>query len=142
MMSAMFKQYCQDEVKSSPRNLGIVLAVVCGLIGFAKGMHDGYSSAVLWLVLCCIFLALALWWQAPLKPLNILWHRLGLVLHAIVNPVVMGIIFFAVLTPTGMLLRLMGKDVLRLKKDETVESYWIKRQEFGVPETHDMKNQF
>ena len=73
-----------------------------------------------------------------LTPLNRLWFKFGMFLGAIVAPVVMGIIFFLVVTPTGFLMRIMGKDLLRRKYDKSNKSYWINREE---PKTT-MKKQF
>ena len=76
-----------------------------------------------------------------LSPLNRLWFRFGLLLHHIVNPVVMALLFFTTVTPMALIMRLLGKDPLRRKFDPEADSYWIPRQPAGpAPET--MKNQF
>jgi hypothetical protein len=66
--------------------------------------------------------------------------RLGLLLHGIVNPVIMGLLFFGTILPTGLVMRLRGKDLLRLKRDPDANSYWIARTPGPAPET--MKDQF
>ena len=76
-----------------------------------------------------------------LRPLNLIWLKFGLVLHKIVNPIVMGLLFFVVFTPMGFIIRLAGKDLLKLKRDATAPSYWSPRQDSGGPEAS-MKNQF
>ena len=78
---------------------------------------------------------------ALLAPLNRLWLRLGLFLHKIITPVVMALIFFTTVLPTGLVMRALGKDPLRLRRDPAAASYWIARNPSGLaPET--MKNQF
>ena len=80
-------------------------------------------------------------WPAALAPLNRVWTRFGLLLHRIVSPVVLGVMFFVVVTPTGLLMRALGKDPLRLRLTVTQRSYWIDRQPPGpAPDT--LNNQF
>lgn len=76
-----------------------------------------------------------------LAPLNRAWTRLGLVLSKIVNPVIMGFIFFFTIMPMGLALRLAGKDLLRLKWQPEAGSYWIQRQPPGPP-PETMRQQF
>ena len=73
-----------------------------------------------------------------LTPLNKSWYKLGIFLGTIMSPIVMGIIFFTVLTPIGFILRLMGKDLLKLKKKENIKTYWIKKIDYKTS----MKKQF
>jgi len=72
---------------------------------------------------------------------NRLWLRFGLLLHRIVSPVVLGIMFYLVVMPMGLLMRALGKDFLRLRRNDSAESYWIKRDPPG-PEPGSMSNQF
>jgi hypothetical protein len=76
-----------------------------------------------------------------LHPLNRAWTMLGVLLAPIVNPVVMAALFYLVFTPVGLLLRLLGKDSLRLRADPQAASYWIERQPPGPP-PETMANQF
>ena len=76
-----------------------------------------------------------------LHPLNRLWLALGRLLHKIVGPLVMGFIFFATVTPTGWIMRLLGKDPLSLRRRPELETYWIRRGP-SQPESETMKNQF
>ena len=62
-----------------------------------------------------------------LTPFNQLWFKFGMILGAIISPIVMGIVFFLVVTPTGLILRIMGKDLLNKKYDKKKRTYWIKR---------------
>jgi large-conductance mechanosensitive channel len=73
-----------------------------------------------------------------LTPLNKLWFKFGMILGAIVSPIVMAAVFFLVVTPIGLIMRVMGKDLLEKKYNKKKQTYWIKRsQSFG-----DMKRQF
>ena len=124
----------------SDRAFGIVFAVV--FAGFSAWLAYGGNGA--WPVAlgaAAVFLAVA--WRAPgaLAPLNRLWTRFGLLIHRVVSPVVLGFLFFAVITPTGLVMRALGKDPLRLARDPAATSYWIRRQPPGpAPDT--MRNQF
>src|SRR5262249_25445489 len=92
------------------------------------------------LVLAALFLAAGLLRPAWLHPFNRLWMMLGLVLHKIVNPIVMGLLFYGTILPTGLVMRLRGRDLLRLKREEAADSYWIARPPGPAPET--MRDQF
>ena len=72
---------------------------------------------------------------------NLLWHKLGLAIGAVVAPIVMALMFYGVFTPLAALLRLMGKDLLRLQFDRRAETYWIARDTADRSE-RTMRNQF
>ena len=76
-----------------------------------------------------------------LAPLNRVWTRFGFLLHKIVSPIVLGVMFFGVVAPTGLLMRLVGKDPLRLRLDEQARTYWIERRPPG-PSPESFKDQF
>ena len=117
----------QDEVVgSSDRAFGLTLAVACLLLGTIR-LILGHNYAAWWLGAGLLLLGLALFWTAPLKPLNRLWLRLGLVLYRVVNPIVMLLLFVTTIIPIGALLRLSGKDPLRLRRDPATPSYWLPR---------------
>ena len=136
------ESYTRDEAVqgSSNRSFGLVFAGVFALIGFAPLISAG--GVRLWaVVLAVVFLVAALAFPGVLTPLNRLWMRFGLLLHRIVSPVVLGIMFFGVITPMGLLMRALGKDPLRLRLDKPARSYWIERTPPGpAPET--FKDQF
>jgi hypothetical protein len=112
---------------SSPRAFGFVFAAVF-LIVAAWPLLFG-QDVRWWSVLVAVaFIAAAVGAPRLLAPLNALWTRFGLLLHRIVNPVLLGIMFFLVVVPTGLLMRIFGKDVLRLKIDPAVSSYWVERE--------------
>jgi hypothetical protein len=78
---------------------------------------------------------------AVLNPLNRVWLKFGLLLHKVVNPAIMALLFYGTVLPTGLIMRAMGKDLLRLKREPDAASYWIVRAPPGpAPET--MKDQF
>jgi hypothetical protein len=130
----------EDVVGSSDRTFGGTLAVIGIAIGALK-LWRGHGSGWLWLAAATVLLLLALFWTAALAPLNRLWLRFSLVLYKVVNPIVMALMFFATVVPTGLVMRALGKDPLRLKRDPKAASYWIVREPPGpAPET--MKHQF
>jgi predicted membrane metal-binding protein len=130
-----------NEVKAgSEKAFGLVFAVVFTVIGLWP-VIDGSDVRVWALVAAGLFGLAALAMPKILSPLNRLWFRFGLLLHHIVNPVVMALLFFTTVTPMALIMRLLGKDPLRRKFDPEADSYWIPRQPAGpAPET--MKNQF
>ncbi len=126
-----------DDIKiSSNRSFGIVFFVVFALIAFYPLIKQG--DIRIWsLIVSLIFLVLGLLNSKILNPLNKLWFKFGIFLGKIVSPLVMGIIFFFVVTPIGFLMRLLKKDLLNLKFKDN-KSYWIEKNE---PKSK-MKNQF
>ena len=98
----------------SNRSFGIVFFIVFGLIGFYPLINDG--DLRLWsLLISLIFLILGYLNSKILTPLNILWFKFGIFLGKVVSPIILGFIFFIVVTPTGILVRLFKKDLLNLK---------------------------
>jgi hypothetical protein len=110
------------------------------VISLLNWWHEGYSWP--WTGgIAVVFLGVALFHPAALKPLNRLWLKFGLLLHKVLNPIVMALVFFGTVLPTGLVMRALGKDPLRLKRRPNVNSYWIERRPPGpTPET--MKDQF
>jgi len=130
----------EDVVGASDRGFGLTIAGVCGLVGAIR-LALGHHLALWWLGAAGIALMIAVFRPAALAPLNRVWLRLGLVLYKVVNPVAMGLVFFTTVVPTGLIMRALGKDPLRLKRDPAAASYWIARDPPGpAPDT--MKNQF
>lgn len=117
---------------SSNRSFGIVFAIVFGLIG-AVPLLSGNGVRAWSLAVAAAFLVLAFALPVALTRLNRIWLHFGLLLHRIVSPVMLGIMFFLVVTPTGFLMRLLGKDPLRLHREETAPTYWIDRNPPGPP---------
>ena len=126
-----------DEIKiSSNRSFGIVFFIVFLLIALYPLLKD--NDLRIWsLVISFIFLILGLINSKILTPLNRLWFKFGLLLGKFISPIIMGIIFFIVVTPIGIIMRLFKKDLLNLKYNKK-ESYWINK---SGPKSK-MKNQF
>jgi Saxitoxin biosynthesis operon protein SxtJ len=126
---------------SSDRSFGVTVAAFFALIAMAPVLHGQLSSFRWWAaIIAAAFLALALFWSDFLRPLNRLWRKLGLALSKIIGPIVLTLVFFAVVTPVGLLMRAVGTDPLRLRR-RVLSSYWIARQPAG-PNAQSMKNQF
>jgi hypothetical protein len=126
---------------SSDRSFGLVIGAALAIFGLWPVVF-GSGAPRWWLVVpALLFTAAAVVRPAVLKPLNRLWTAFGLVLHRIVNPVVLGVIFFGVVTPAGLVVRLLGKDLLRLRLDRSAKTYWIVRDPPG-PDGATMRNQF
>lgn len=87
------------------------------------------------------FGAMGLVWPAGLAPLNKLWFKFGLLLHKIMTPLIMGIMFYGLITPIGLLMRMTGKDPMRLRDVPETTSHWIDREPVAV-DGDPMKNQF
>ena len=121
---------------SSNKSFGIVFFIVFLIISLYPLIKDG--NLRLWsLIVSLIFLILGLTNSTILTPLNRLWFKFGIFLGKIVSPIVLGTIFFLIVTPTGLLLRLFGKDVINLKYNNN-NSYWIEKT---GPKSN-MKDQF
>ena len=127
----------QKDIKiGSNRSFGVVFFLVFLLISLYPLINDG--NLRIWsFVISIIFLILGILNSKILSPLNKIWFKFGLLLGKIISPIVMGIIFFIVVTPTGLILRLFQKDVLNLKFNNN-NTYWIEK---SGPKSK-MKNQF
>lgn len=125
---------------SSDRSFGIVFAVVFAIIGLWP-LISGAEIRLWSLAIAAGFLVVALLRPRVLAPLNRLWMRFGLLLSKVVNPVIMGLLFYVTVTPMGLIMRALGKDLLRLRFEPGAKSYWIERRPPG-PEPESMVNQF
>ena len=126
-----------DDIKvGSNKSFGIVFFVVFLLISLYPLINN--ESIRIWsLVISLIFLVLGILNSNLLSPLNQIWFKFGIFLGKIISPIIMGIIFFLVVTPIGLIMRLFGKDVLNLKYND-YKTYWIEKT---GPKSK-MKNQF
>jgi hypothetical protein len=130
-----------QEIKtSSNRSFGFVFGGAFALLGFWSWYKGGTWWPV-FLSISALCTLLAAFFPAVLAPLNRIWTKLGLLLAKIVNPIVMGVIFFFLFTPIAVFLRARGKDLLNLKFDRNMSSYWIDRDPPG-PAPGSMKEQF
>jgi hypothetical protein len=136
------ESYSREEIVigGSDRSFGIVMTVAFAVLSLLNWWHDGHWWR--WTGgIAVLFLVAALFYSAALKPLNRLWLKFGLLLHKVVNPIVMALVFFGAVLPTGLLMRALGKDLLRLKRQPDANSYWIERRPPGPP-PESMKDQF
>jgi hypothetical protein len=125
---------------STDRSFGLVFAAALAFFGLIPLLR-GRPPRLWWLAAGVVFLLSALTVPAVLHPLNRLWMRVSLLISKVTNPIITGLMFFLVFTPAALILRLLGKDPLRIKLDPGATSYWIIRRPPGpAPET--MRNQF
>ena len=131
----------KEDIKAgSDRGFGLVMAAFFLIVACWPLLR---AEPVRWWALgvAAVFGELAITWTAVLAPLNKLWLKLGLVLYKVVNPIVLGLLFYVTVTPISLLMRVFGKDPLRLHRDPNADSYWIERTPPG-PAPESMKNQF
>ena len=134
----MYKSYMsQNKIKiSSNRSFGIVFFSLFLIISIYPLYKD--EEIKTWgIIIAVIFLILGLFNSSILSPLNKIWFKFGIFLGNFISPIVMGIIFFGVVTPTSLIMRILGKNLLGLKKDNK-KSYWIERSKIKSS----MKDQF
>ena len=123
-------------IVGSNKSFGIVFCIFFLIVSLYPLIND--QGIRIWsLILSSIFFILGIQNSRLLTPLNILWFKFGILLGKFVSPIVMGLVFFLVVTPTGIIMRLFKKDLLKLKKNNS-NTYWINRSE----SKSDMKNQF
>lgn len=141
-MAGLHESFERDEenLGSTDRGFGQVFAGFFALVAALKWWFDN-PLWPWWLAGAAVFLALAYAAPRMLAPLNRLWTKLALLLYKIVNPLTMGFLFFLVMTPMGVVMRVFGKDFLRRRRDPAAKSYWIAREPPG-PAPDSMKNQF
>ena len=120
----------------SNRNFGVVFFIVFLIIALWPLLKQ--NEIRIWsLIISFIFFVLGLINSKLLTPLNKLWFKFGILLGNIIAPIIMGIVFFLVVTPIGLIMRFFRKDILKLKKN-TSDSYWINKDDTNSS----MKNQF
>ena len=126
-----------DNIKvGSNRSFGLVFFIVFLIIGLYPIINN--ENLRVWsIIISLIFLSLGLINSKLLNPLNKLWFKFGIFLGKIVSPIIMGIIFFAVVTPTSIIMKIFKKDLLNLKSNKN-KSYWINKTDVKSK----MKNQF
>jgi hypothetical protein len=141
MNPSTHESFARDEaaVPGSDRTFGLVMAAALAIVSLLNGWHHGrlwpWTSAAV-----ALFLLAAWLMPSVLHPLNRLWMKLGLLLHRVVNPIVMGLLFYGTILPTGLVMRMRGRDLLRLKREPDAETYWIVRTPGPAPES--MRDQF
>ena len=120
----------------SNRNFGIIFSIFFLIVALWPLLNQ--NEIRIWsLVISFLFFVLGLFNFKLLTPLNKLWLKFGIILGNIISPVIMGIIFFLVVTPTALIMRIFKKDILKLKKNSN-NTYWIIKDDTKS----DMRNQF
>ena len=127
----------EHTLNSSNRSFGVVFFIFF-LIVAVWPLKNGEDLRVLFLIISLIFLLLGLINSKILTPLNKLWFKLGILLGNFISPIVMAMVFFLVVTPTGIIMRFFGKNLLQIKKKRKTSTYWIRRNKIKSS----MKNQF
>ena len=122
---------------SSNRSFGLLFFIV--FLAISLWPLKSQEDLRLWaFILALIFFVLGILNSKFLTPLNKLWMKFGIFLGSIISPFVMGVVFFMVVTPIGLIMRFLGKDLLRIKKSKFVSTYWISREK----QNNTMKRQF
>ena len=121
---------------SSNKSFGIVFCIVFLIIAFFPLIY-GEPYRIWSIIISTIFLFLGLINASILTPLNIIWTKFGMLLGKFVSPIIMGLVFFGVVTPISIIMKLLRKDLLYLKRNKK-ETYWLKKEE----NKSNMKNQF
>ena len=122
---------------SSNRSFGLLFFIV--FLAISLWPLKSQEDLRLWaFILALIFFVLGILNSKFLTPLNKLWMKFGIFLGSIISPFVMGVVFFMVVTPVGLIMRFLGKDLLRIKKSKFVSTYWISREK----QNNTMKKQF
>ena len=125
------------KLNNSNRNFGLLFFIV--FLGFALWpLTKGESLNTYLLLISLIFLILGIINSKLLSPLNKTWIKLGVILGIIIAPIVMGLVYFVILTPISLIVRTFGKDLIGLKFSKKQNTYWIKRKKNLGP----MKKQF
>jgi len=120
----------------SNKSFGIVFFLFFLIVSIFPLFKDG-NTRIWSFILSLIFLILGLINSEFLTPLNQLWFKVGLLLGKLISPIVMGLVFFIVVTPTGLIMKLLKKDILKLRKNSS-KTYWVERPKIKS----EMKNQF
>jgi len=127
----------QEKIKlPSNRNFGIVFFIVFLLIALWPILNN--KDIRIWsLIISLVFLFFGAINSKLLTPLNKLWFKFGILLGKIIAPIIMGVVFFLVVTPTGLIMKIFKKDLLKLKKNNS-DTYWLKKDNSN----NSLKNQF
>ena len=121
----------------SERNFGLILSILFLAIGFYPLING--TDLLLWpLLIGLTLLPLSFFYPSVLVIPNYVWFKFGLMIGTIVSPIILIFVYFTTVLPTGVLIKLMNKDLLRLKLDKTAKSYWIER----IEQNRSMRDQF
>lgn len=136
----MTRSSSEDLVLPTNRSFGRLFVIVFALLALWSWWSGGSWWRV-WLGLGVLVLAVTLFAPALLTPLNRLWMKLAALLHRVVSPVMLGVIFFGVITPYACVMRMRGRDPLLRRFEPSSRSYWIERKPPG-PDPKSLPNQF
>jgi len=131
----------EDDIKvGSERGFGIVFACVFVVIGLWPLLD---SAPIRWwaLIIAAVFIGCAFLISIALRPLNILWFKIGMLMSKVMIPLTMAMLYYLTVVPMGLLMKMCGKDPLNRSFDKTASSYWIDREPPG-PAPESMKYQF
>lgn len=127
-------------VPGSERGFGCTFAIVLSLISLIPVLHGAHP--VYWLTgLALLFWLAAAFWPRALRELNWVWFQFGLLLHKIVQPVILSLLYVLGIVPIGLIMRGFGKNMLTLRKPKDATSYWVQRRPPG-PAPGSLSNQF
>ena len=121
----------------SNRSFGILFFIVFLIIALWP-LKSGYDIRIIPLLISLMFLTLGLFNSNLLKPLNFIWMKFGLMLGKFMNPIIMGLIYYLTVVPTGLIFKILNKNLLKIKKNKDQKSYWIIKKKSQST----MKNQF
>lgn len=124
---------------ASSRSFGYLIGSVLALVGVLHVWVQGRGYAG-WFMAAVIFFAIALAMPRLLHPLKRLWLKLGHLLHVVVSPIFIGVLYVSSIVTIGLLMKLFGKDGLSLKRNPGANSYWVKRE--AGPSRESLRNQF
>ena len=124
--------------QSSEKSFSVVFSIVFLIVSLFPPLINSEGLRIWALVVSIIFFLLAFLAPKILVLPNKLWFKFGLLIGSIVAPIVMAFVYFVTVLPTGLIMRLLGKDLLKQKLDKNAKSYWVKRSE----PMGSMKNQF
>jgi hypothetical protein len=130
----------RESAGGSDRSFCFLFAVVLAIVALWP-LRSSLAPRWWALMLSAGLLAAGLLRPSLLRPANRLWTRFGLLLHRLTSPIVTAVIFYALITPTGIIMRLLGRDPLRLRFDRSSATYWLPRNPPG-PLPNTMRNQF
>lgn len=117
----------EGHITGSNRKFGLTIGCVLVLVGAIKLVPPHSLDAWAWLLAAALLILLAVFAPPLLRPLAKVWMGLGLLLHRITSPIILRLLYWGAIAPTGLAVRLSGRDPLRLQRDPTASTYWIAR---------------
>lgn len=126
---------------AAAERFGLIFTALFLIIGLFPLMHDHHGPRIWALVTALVIAIVTIITPKLLSPFEIMWGKLGLLLHHVTNPLIMLLIFWVAFVPTGLIMRMLGKEMLPMKREPGLDSYWIIRSKPGIsPES--MAKQF